>query len=176
MIRQCASKAKTMIIGAPHGGHNAAEISFLDRTIYRIFAFGCWAPLQVVLVIHVCTVKKDFISILHALVHQEFEGFRVNYAVASVERTLYSCCLTLLLDFLSEIMGVAIYTKSVTTFHGIRLQRWAILITYFASKAFHRLCLGCCSEGRSQACRFKNFILIIHVRLDESLFVPTHEP
>jgi len=47
MIVQYATKAKAMMAGASHCGHNATKVPLLDPAINGIFAVGRRAPFEI---------------------------------------------------------------------------------------------------------------------------------
>ena len=62
MVGEGAAKAKVMFALALDRGNDACELSVLDGAVYGIDAVGSGTPLEVVLVVDVCSCEELQVS------------------------------------------------------------------------------------------------------------------
>ena len=62
MVVECASKAEMVSAVAVHGGNDLEEVTLLDSAVDGIDAVGSRTPLEVLLVIHICSSEELLIS------------------------------------------------------------------------------------------------------------------
>lgn len=72
MVVEGAAETELMFANAAHRWYNAAEVAGFDCTVDSIFAVGCWAPTEVILIIHIrpCeerAIPKASVNVSHRL-------------------------------------------------------------------------------------------------------------
>jgi hypothetical protein len=111
-------------------------------TLNRIDTLRCWAPFQVVFVVHICPHKQLLISLCEVRCDKQIKALGIDDFVTTFARTLDSCGFTFVPNLLGQILSVAIHAEAMPTFHGEGLEAWLVLRTDLADE------VGYCFDPR----------------------------